>query len=391
MKPEFIALILTAVAWPGLGQSKLESVDVYVSDGDDSVLLLGRGTPIASQIFQKIGVRIHWHTGTLRVGQTGFGIRTTARAPESATSDALAACDLLGTPGVEITVYKDRTRRFLDDHPTLMASAAGYVLAHELAHAMQGVARHSESGIMKAHWSTNDFYEMMYHKLAFIPYDVELIHQGLAIRLAGRQSETGIPAVSNLRLPAADREIILHVSDYSGMQPASILEAQRATEASFRPAGIDVRWRGWPSTIPCEAANLPCDAPIDDVNDVNHFVVVVLPERMARKIATGPLQYGAAVVSQKGGFPTHAYVFADRVKDYAASEQAPWSGLLGVMIAHEVGHLLLGNNSHFPTGIMRGQWRTGEVKLALMGALTFTARQAEQMRSDVRRRRLRTP
>lgn len=192
-------------------------------------------------------------------------------------------------------------------------------------------------------------------------------------------------------LPAADVEIILHVNDYSGMQPASILEAQRATEASFRRAGIDVRWRGWPATISGEAAGLPCDAATDDVNDDNHFVVVVLPERMARKIATGPLQFGASVVSQKGGFPTHAYVFADRVKDYATRDRAPWSGLLGVMIAHEVGHLLLGNNSHFPAGIMRGQWRTGEVKLALLGALTFTARQSEQMRSDVRRRRLRTP
>jgi hypothetical protein len=196
---------------------------------------------------------------------------------------------------------------------------------------------------------------------------------------------------SALRLPAADLEIILHVSDYSGMQPASVVEAKRATEAVFRPAGIDVRWRGWPSTISCEVSGLPCDAANDGVNEVNHFVVVVLPEHMARKIATGPLQFGAAVVSEQGGLPTHAYVFADRVKDYATSERAPWSGLLGVMIAHEVGHLLLGNNSHFPAGIMRGQWRTGEVKLALMGALTFTTRQAEQMRSDVRRRRLRTP
>jgi hypothetical protein len=192
-----MALILTAIALPGLGQSRLAAVDVYVNDGDDSVLLLGPGTPTASQIFQKIGVRIHWHTGTLQVGQIGFGIRARAHAPESATSEALAACDLLGTPGVEITVYKDRVRRFLDDHRTLMASAAGYVLAHELAHAMQGVARHSESGILKALWSTNDFHEMKYHKLAFTPYDVELIHQGLAIRwragsrkLAARRSRT---------------------------------------------------------------------------------------------------------------------------------------------------------------------------------------------------------
>jgi hypothetical protein len=56
----------------------------------------------------------------------------------------------------------------LKGHPSL-ARAAGYVLAHEVEHTMQGVARHSESGILKAHWSTEDFKEMTYHKLAFVP------------------------------------------------------------------------------------------------------------------------------------------------------------------------------------------------------------------------------
>jgi hypothetical protein len=79
-----------------------------------------------------------------------------------------------------------------------MGAAAGYVLAHELGHAMQGVGHHSESGILKANWSKEDFQEMIYHKLAFTPYDIEVIHQGLAIRLALRRLETGSPTVSNL-------------------------------------------------------------------------------------------------------------------------------------------------------------------------------------------------
>jgi hypothetical protein len=192
--------------------------------------------------------------------------------------------------------------------------------------------------------------------------------------------------VTAVRLPAAALEITLHLYDYAGMQPASILEAQRATGATFRLAGIDIQWRNWPARV----AGLPGGTGPDDVNDVNHFVVMVLPERMSRKMATGPLEFGEAVVSQQGGFPTHAYIFLDRVKDFATGEQAPWSGLLGMMIAHEVGHLLLGNNSHFPAGVMRAQWRTSEVKQALMGALTFTSRQAEQMRGDIRRRKQRT-
>ena len=71
-------------------------------------------------------------------------------------------------------------RRFLNAHPSLSGVGAGYVLANELAHAMQGEARHSKSGIMKAHWDTRDFQEMLFQKLAFTAEDVDSIHQRLA-------------------------------------------------------------------------------------------------------------------------------------------------------------------------------------------------------------------
>jgi hypothetical protein len=100
---------------------------------------------------------------------------------------------------VEITVYKDRIRRFLDGHASLKGVAAGYVLAHELAHAMQGVARHSESGIMKAQWSGEDFTAMVYHKLAFTPVDVELIHRGLARAASRLYADVTKPAPEALR------------------------------------------------------------------------------------------------------------------------------------------------------------------------------------------------
>jgi hypothetical protein len=95
----------------------------------------------------------------------------------------------VGSSETEITVYKDRVRRFLDNHSNLAQVAAGYILAHELAHAMQGVARHSDSGILKAQWSSEDYQEMIFQKLAFASLDVELIHRGLALQLANRRSE----------------------------------------------------------------------------------------------------------------------------------------------------------------------------------------------------------
>ena len=86
------------------------------------------------------------------------------------------SAQLLGSSGPEITVYNDRVRRFLADHPSLTEVAAGYVLAHELAHVMQGIARHSDAGILKARLSREDYKEMTIHKLAFTSSDVVLIH-----------------------------------------------------------------------------------------------------------------------------------------------------------------------------------------------------------------------
>ena len=55
----------------------------------------------------------------------------------------------------------------------------GHVMAHEITHILQGIPRHSPTGLMKAHWSAGDLRRMMSTPLAFGPNDVELIQLGL--------------------------------------------------------------------------------------------------------------------------------------------------------------------------------------------------------------------
>jgi hypothetical protein len=65
------------------------------------------------------------------------------------------------------------------------------VLAHEITHILQGISRHSASGVMKARWTINDFAGMSIHPLRFEEEDVDLIYEGLArrARLAQRLRE----------------------------------------------------------------------------------------------------------------------------------------------------------------------------------------------------------
>jgi len=58
--------------------------------------------------------------------------------------------------------------------------------------------------------------------------------------------------------------------------------------------------------------------------------------------------------------------------------------ILGCVIAHELGHLFLGSNSHSSAGIMRSPWGQKQVQQALRGTLLFTAEQAKVMRAEAR-------
>jgi hypothetical protein len=76
------------------------------------------------------------------------------------------------------------------------------------------------------------------------------------------------------------------------------------------------------------------------------------------------------------------YEYAGRL----ASTDREISIMLGCAIAHELGHLLLGPNSHSGGGIMHGEWGPKEIQLALMGRLLFASQQAKLIQVEVRRR-----
>ena len=70
-----------------------------------------------------------------------------------------------------------------------------------------------------------------------------------------------------------------------------------------------------------------------------------------------------------------AYVFADRIAQVALSQPTAMVRGLAYVMAHEVGHLLLGVNSHADAGLMRPSWNPRETWLQ-----TFTARQVQIIR-----------
>ena len=79
------------------------------------------------------------------------------------------------------------------------------------------------------------------------------------------------------------------------------------------------------------------------------------------------------------GSGDHAGVFLSRVRQTAARNAGiiGVSDLLGYVMAHEIGHVLLHSTTHSSEGLMRAEYRPADLKKAGQRRLRFTPEQAE--------------
>lgn len=73
-------------------------------------------------------------------------------------------------------------------------------------------------------------------------------------------------------------------------------------------------------------------------------------------------------------------VFPDLVGNIARDARVDHPSMLGRAIAHELGHLLLGNVRHSDAGLMRAFWSRGEIARNSRPDWLFRPQQSRQMR-----------
>jgi hypothetical protein len=136
------------------------------------VRVVPRAQMLAARIFAGVGVTLEWRTGVDRCPAQGILLSLSYNTPESLKPGTLAYA--LPYEGIHIVVFCDRILRGWN---SLQASSVlAHVLVHEITHILQGVRRHSERGIMKAHWNLRDLEDMVRKPLAFTEADVEWIY-----------------------------------------------------------------------------------------------------------------------------------------------------------------------------------------------------------------------
>lgn len=131
---------------------------------------------------------------------------------------------------------------------------------------------------------------------------------------------------------------------------ATLVAARRTAEAMFRDTGLNVIFRV------CGRQNSldPVDSCSESLTP-SEFVVRII-DAPAFNPMLHPDAFGVAYVVKETNRGWLATVFSDRIGGAAGRVGVEADTLLGLVIAHEIGHLLLGVGYHGETGVMRAEW-----------------------------------
>ena len=178
-------------------------------------------------------------------------------------------------------------------------------------------------------------------------------------------------------LPAKG-QLTIRLYDYTGMRPKALDRARQEADRVLAAAGIEARWEQCRTS----EADGDRDASCAQRAGVHVIQLRIHPKDMAKKLAKRGIEFGYSIPLEDG-FGVIAGVYLDRTGMMAKSLGLDLHVVLGHTMAHEIGHLLLGSNSHAKRGVMRPTWNDREVHLAKTGVLGFTDAQGERMRKQV--------
>jgi len=187
---------------------------------------------------------------------------------------------------------------------------------------------------------------------------------GFASSETALASQDGPPAITVL------------VANYSQASPAILAAAEREAGRILGQAGLRASWLEC-SVVP---STVSTQDPCQGAPEANGIRLRILAAPVQDKFQDSV--FGFAV------HPVLASVYYEFALRRARRDDADFELpiILGSVMAHELGHLLLGSNSHFDRGIMLARWEVNQVRQLMMGTLLFTPEQSKLMRLEAQAR-----
>jgi hypothetical protein len=171
---------------------------------------------------------------------------------------------------------------------------------------------------------------------------------------------------------ATRTKLNISVYNYASVPAELLLAAEEEARKIFEQAGLETVW-------------LNCSPKIENtqpagcyITDCTHLVLKLLRHAVNKQVRNRTDILGVATLDEKGvGY--HGYVFYDRVQKLAEARKLSHR-LLGDVLAHELGHLLLGSTAHSISGLMSGQWTGEGLRRVSEGAMFFSPSESRVMR-----------
>jgi hypothetical protein len=181
-----------------------------------------------------------------------------------------------------------------------------------------------------------------------------------------------VPGLSGTH--AGDVRITIRVMDFVNLPGDVRSEVAANAKRVLGQAGVAAEF------VECFHDGVKTDVPVCAAPLGPDVVLRILEPKQAMK----DKQLGYAAMTAQGG--ACVTVFMDPAQRRARVSNLSDGVLLGHAVAHEIGHLLLGADSHSSSGIMRPRWRPCDEEWMVKSALLFDAGQAKRMRSALMER-----
>ena len=182
--------------------------------------------------------------------------------------------------------------------------------------------------------------------------------------------------VPDLDAQASMPQITAGFINTAGVDRKALQQGLKFAAMTLRSTGVELL------TVDCSLDTSRATPPCSGFTGPNQISI-----RLIRRPQKGTDEIGC----QKLGFADElgttpgsgiVYLFGDMIETAARDQRVPLQDVLGVVITHEIGHLLIARG-HAERGIMRSQLEAGEWRKASQGMLGFTPRQAEIIRDGV--------
>ena len=179
------------------------------------------------------------------------------------------------------------------------------------------------------------------------------------------------PACANTKPQSTPVGLTLSVFNDAAIPRNVLSKAQDRASFILQKAGISLTW-------------LNCGALLDSLSSLA-CRDISFPKHLSLRLvstASGKTEdtFGQSYLDESDQ-GSYAYVYVRVLTSSNIAGTIDIGDLIGTVAAHEIGHLLLGRDSHSTQGLMSANWQPAELRQAAKGILLFDQGQANRIRS----------